>query len=462
MGERAAPMRVIALVDGEHHPGVARAALDRLEEEHEIAGVLFAGGEEKVPRSVLEEPREHYGRGVTMPGADLLGALRALAAASAAEAVVDLSGEPVVDPDTRMQLAAVALDRGLEYRAPGLVLTPPPTIAPETGGVPIVAVIGTGKRTGKTALGTHLAALLRDTGREPVVVSMGRGGPPEPVVVRAAERPALAHLLEVARAGGHAASDYLEDAVLAGATTVGCRRCGEGPAGETFESNVLEGLAAALGERPGVVVLEGSGAALPPVAPHATVCVTSAAQARAQALSHLGPLRLLRSDLLVLLGCAELAPADREALTAGLAAWIPRERIVACELEPEPAQPIPEDAGVACFVTARPEAEQRLREGLARRRLDVRFFSSSLARRAELQRDVAAAAEQGCDVFLTELKAAAIDIVAEQAGRTGARVVFLRNRPVPEAGGGSLDDALLDLVERGRARAAGAVAGARS
>ena len=41
-------MRVIALVDGEHHPGVARAALDRLEQDHEIAAVLFAGGEEKV------------------------------------------------------------------------------------------------------------------------------------------------------------------------------------------------------------------------------------------------------------------------------------------------------------------------------------------------------------------------------------------------------------------------------
>ena len=131
----------------------------------------------------------------------------------------------------------------------------------------MVAVIGTGKRTGKTALGTHLASLLRDSGAEPVVVSMGRGGPPEPVLVRAGERPGVERLLEIARAGGHAASDYLEDAVLAGVTTVGCRRCGEGPAGETFESNVLEGLGVALRERPDVVVLEGSGAALPPVAP---------------------------------------------------------------------------------------------------------------------------------------------------------------------------------------------------
>jgi hypothetical protein len=49
--------------------------------------------------------------------------------------------------------------------------------------------------------------------------------------------------------GNHAASDYLEDAVLAGVRTVGCRRVGGGLAGEPVESNVPEGaaLAAALG-----------------------------------------------------------------------------------------------------------------------------------------------------------------------------------------------------------------------
>jgi len=455
-------MRVIALVDGEHHPGVVRAALDSLEQEHEIAAVLFAGGEEKVPAAVTADPRAHYGREVTMPGADVVATLRALAGSAAAGAVVDISGEPVVDPETRFALAAVALAAGLEYRAPGMVLEPPPALDPDTGEIPVIAVIGTGKRTGKTALGTHLAALLREAGHDPVVVSMGRGGPPEPVVVRATERPGLQQLLEIARSGGHAASDYLEDAVLAGVTTIGCRRCGEGPAGETFTTNAIEGLRVALAEHPRIVVLEGSGAALPPVAAHATVCVTSAALARAQALSHLGPVRLLRSDLLVLLEAGELAPDDRGTLEAGLARWIPRDRIVACELWPEPAEPLPHDARVACFTTARPGIEGRLRERLARQGLDVCVFSSNLARRRDLEQDVEAALRERCDVFLTELKAAAIDVVAEAAARAGARVVFLRNRPVAEEGGPPLDEALLDLVELGRTRAAGAVAEARS
>lgn len=454
-------MRVIVLIDGEHHPEVARAALDSLEAEHEIAAVLFAGGEEKVPAAVRADPHRHYGRDIAMPGDDVVEALRALAPGAAADALLDLSGDPVLDPHTRFALAAVALDAGLQYRAPGMVLDPPPAPAPETNGVPVIAVIGTGKRTGKTALGSHLAGLLRDAGADPVVVSMGRGGPPEPVVVRAVERPGLERLLEIARGGGHAASDYLEDAVLAGVTTVGCRRCGEGPAGETYMSNVAAGLRAALAEGPGVVVLEGSGAALPPVAAHSTLCVTTARHARAQALGHLGPLRLMRSDLLVVLGAAELAEPERRDLEAGLARWIAPAKVVACTLRPEPAEPLPAGARVACFVTAAPEVAATMRDALESRGLDIVLFSSNLALRASLERDVEAAARARCDVYLTELKAAAVDVVAESAGRSGARVVFLRNRPVADDPGLPLDDALRELLVTARARAA-ASAGAPS
>ena len=166
--------------------------------------------------------------------------------------------------------------------------------------------------------------------------------------------------------------------------------------------------------------------------------------------------------MLVLLGAAELAKPDRRDLETDLARWIPRERIVACELWPEPAAPLPEHARVACFVTARPEVERRLRAGLARHGVDVRIFSSNLARRGELDRDVEAALREDCDVFLTELKAAAIDVVAEAAARAGAQVVFLRNRPVAEPDQPPLDDALAGLVELGRTRAARAVAEAPS
>jgi len=59
-----------------------------------------------------------------------------------------------------------------------------------------------------------------------------------------------------------------------------------------------------------------------------------------------------------------------------------------------------------------------------------------------------------CDLFLTELKAAAIDTVAERAEREGAAVVFLRNRPVSQDGE-DLDGALMGLFEQARAAAGG-------
>jgi cyclic 2,3-diphosphoglycerate synthase len=441
------PRSVIALVDGEHHPPVVRDALARVAHSNRIAAVLFAGGEEKVSEGVLADTVAHYGFEVMLPAGGVRAGLRELAAACAADAVVDLSGDPVLSAQERFDVASVALDLGLEYRAPGIRLTPPPAERIDTD-VPVLAVIGTGKRTGKTALGTHLAALLRDAGRAPVVVSMGRGGPAQPELVRADALPGVGDLIDIVRGGGHAASDYLEDAVLARVTTVGCRRCGEGPAGETFESNVVEGVGLALREDPGILVLEGSGAALPPVAADRTVCATSAARAGTGALSHLGPVRLLRSELLVVFGASALAPADCDGLVDRLAEWIPRDSIALCELEPEPAEEVPEGARVACFTTAGGGAEMRQREALARRGVEPRRWSGNLARRRDLEHDVEQALSDGCDVFLTELKAAAVEIVATRAVQAGVRVVFLRNRPVAVAGE-SLDDRLLRFAGAG-------------
>jgi cyclic 2,3-diphosphoglycerate synthase len=202
---------VIALIDGEHHPEAVRDALAPLD----LAGVVFCGGEEKLAPGPLER---HYGRPVEV---DPEGALRRLA--PSADAVVDLADEPVLPPSAKLRLAALALHLGLRYEAPGLRLDPP-RYAPVAFDGPKLAVIGTRKRTGKTAVAGHWARLLRERGVDPVMVCMGRGGPAEPRM--AAADTGLDDLLALADAGAHAASDYLEDAVLAGVRTVGCRRVG--------------------------------------------------------------------------------------------------------------------------------------------------------------------------------------------------------------------------------------------
>ena len=81
-----------------------------------------------------------------------------------ADLVVDLSDEPVVTQRSRLRLAAVALHAGVAYRAGGLLLEPERRAA---YALPSIAVAGTGKRVGKTAVAGQLARVAARTRRRP-------------------------------------------------------------------------------------------------------------------------------------------------------------------------------------------------------------------------------------------------------------------------------------------------------
>ena len=407
---------VIVLLDGEHHPSVVRDAIADLNP----VGAVWCGGEEKVLREVLENPVAHYGIDFD-PAERREHALRRLA--PDATAVVDLADEPILAAGAKLRIAALALHLGLAYETPTESFEPPRYERLDFGG-PVLAVIGTGKRTGKTAVAGHLAMVLGERGRSPAIVSMGRGGPPEPVV--APPGITLENLEALAAAGRHAASDYLEDAVLAQVPTVGCRRVGGSLAGVPFDTNLVAGarLAASL-DGVDALILEGSGACVPPVEADATVCVVGDP---ADALEALGSYRLLRADLVLAMQEVPLELTD-----------ISPAPVIRVRLEPEPAEELPADARVAFFSTGAGEC----------RALDPVVTSRNLAHRNELAADLARAEQEGCDVYLTELKAAAIDTVAAHARRTGARVVFVRNRVVGQDPGDDLDDLLAGLADRG-------------
>ena len=191
---------------------------------YEWVGAILVGGTEKLRAGA------DYG----VPLVDDFGA---------AELVVDLSDEPVLGPAERFRWASKALAAGLPYVGADFRFDPP---AFEAFELPSIAVIGTGKRVGKTAVTAHLARLLaRD--RDVVVVAMGRGGPAEPEVIETP--PTVDELVALSRAGRHAASDHLEVAALCGVPTIGCRRAGGGLAGAVFVSNVSAGRAARGGAR---------------------------------------------------------------------------------------------------------------------------------------------------------------------------------------------------------------------
>jgi cyclic 2,3-diphosphoglycerate synthetase len=374
----------VAVVDGEHYPPVVRDALAELP--YEFVAAVLAGGTEKL-------------RGEPDYGVPVLGLEEAL---GLAEVVVDLSDEPVLGPAERFGLASRVLAAGLPYVGADFRFDPPPF---EPVSYPSIAVIGTGKRVGKTAVTGHVARFFDD--RRVVVVAMGRGGPPEPEVVTV--RPTVADLLERSRAGRHAASDHLETAAVAGVPTIGCRRAGGGLAGAPFTSTVREGARLAEGLDPDLVVFDGSGAAIPPVAAGARILVAHDLD------SGLNRYRALISDLV--LSMDDLPGALR------------------FDLRIEPLEPL---AGrrVAVFTTG-PAPLDHL-EGVV-------FTSRNLADRAALARDLEQA---DADVYLVELKAAAIDLVAETAEKRGIDVVLGWNAVIAPG----LDDALTDLAEKAEAR----------
>ncbi|MDQ3890193.1 MAG: 2,3-diphosphoglycerate synthetase [Actinomycetota bacterium] len=423
-------MRALALVDGEHYPAVVRAAFDELP--YVVAGAVVLGGNEK-----LRDGRMELGvplHATLEHGLDQL----------APDVVVDLSDEPIADPRTRFRLASRALAAGVPYVGSDFRFDPV-DFAPFH--VPAVAVIGTGKRVGKTAVAGRLARVAAES-CDVVVVAMGRGGPPDPVLVD--ERPTLAALLALSRAGAHAASDYLEDAAFADVATVGCRRCGGGLAGAPFASNVDAGARIAAAHGADLVVLEGSGACIPPVEASARILVAAGGQERDAVVGFLGPYRLLLSDLVVLTMCEPpLAPAASvDALREAIADVNPELPVVATVFKPRPTEPIV-GRRVAFFSTASEAAHARLRALLEEEHgAEVVLVSGNLARRRELRRDLGSREARKADVYLVELKGAAIDVVAETASERGVPVVLADNAIAPLAGEPDLDEHLLRLVER--------------
>jgi cyclic 2,3-diphosphoglycerate synthetase len=413
-------MKALAVIDGEHYAPVVRDALAELP--YEFAAAYLAGGTEKL-------------RGGDDYGLPVVDDLEAALADYEPSVVVDLSDEPVLGPRERFRLASRVLAHGLPYVGPDFALEPPPA---DPFPLPSLAVIGTGKRMGKTAVAGYVARLLAEE-RDVVVVSMGRGGPPEPEV--ADGRPAIDDLLELSRAGRHAASDYLETAALADVVTVGCRRCGGGMAGAPAASNVAAGAKLAAERRPDLVIFDGSGAAIPPVAANKRLLVAGAHQPPEIVAGYLNAYRILISDVVVLTMAEE--GSNHEQLKGAIDEVKPDVTTIACVLRPRPIAPIA-DRRVAFFTTAPDDAHNLLATHLhTEHGAEVVGVSGNLARRDALRDDID---RLEADVYLVEIKAAAIDVVGEAAEERGVELVFADNDVLPVAGEVDLDEAVRSLV----------------
>ncbi|MCI0632724.1 MAG: cyclic 2,3-diphosphoglycerate synthetase [Actinobacteria bacterium] len=433
-------MRVLVLVDGEHHPPVTRWGIDAARARGlDPVLALLVGGTEKLRPGA--EP--DLGVPLRTAGDPLAAALDDAISATEPEGILDLSDEPVLGYRERMELAAVALARGIPYLGPDFRLDPPiegPPLPATT-----VAVIGTGKRTGKTAISGATARVAEARGLSPVVVAMGRGGPPEPQVARAGSV-TLDRLLELVSAGEHAASDYLEVAVTSGVTTVGARRAGGGLAGKPEATNAREAADVATGLGAGIVIFDGSGAAVPPVPWDAGVLAVPATLPPEYLGGYLGPFRLLLSDLVVVtMGHSPAGLENIPTLRSHVERLRGDARLIVTDFEPHPVDDV--RGRDVFFTTTAPGAVAARQVATLERSHGCRVvgWSARLADRAGLEQDLDGAKDY--EVLLTELKAAAVDLASDRAVARGARVVFVDNRAVAVEGETDLPTALGDTID---------------
>jgi cyclic 2,3-diphosphoglycerate synthase len=437
-------VRALFLIDGEHYPPVVVDAMQSVHQSLRAEGVAaaFLGGTEKI--------RDGSDYGVPLVAdTDPVSAVEKALAEYEVDVVVDLSDEPVIGYRERMKIASLALYAGARYLGSDFELKPPDLRPVSTK--PSLAVIGTGKRVGKTAISGYLARLLAREGFEPGVVSMGRGGPPRPEVIEGHKMEVGSeYLLEALGRGAHAASDYYETAALSRVITVGCRRCGGGLAGEPFVSNVLEGAEIANRLDTRVTVFDGSGAAMPPVRVERRVLVAGANQDPEYIVGFLGTYRLLLSDLLLLTMCEEpmAGPEKVEGLIRAVRKVRPDLTVIPIVFRPRPVGKV-DGMRVGYVSTAPPAILDTLSRYLEEHyRCEVVATSGNLSDRKRLVADLEEMS--GVEAYLTEIKAAAVDVVTRRGSEEGKPVFYCDNDPVGEG----LDQELLGLAREAVANSA--------
>ena len=230
-------------------------------------------------------------------------------------------------------------------------------------------------------------------------------------------------------------------------------------AGATFFSNVPEGAALAdyLGKE--LLIAEGSGAAIPPVAFDAAILVVGAGRGETYVRDYFGPYRLAQADLVVIASAETPNATDEEiaAIRTAIAQLRPELPVVATTFRPHPIEPV--DGKRVFFATTAPVAVlTKLAAYLeAEFGCTVVAVSANLSDRIRLREDLAAHAGS-FDVLLTELKAAAIDVVAAAGDEIGVPTVLCDNVPVSTDGsdlGGAVDRAVALALSRGARRGEG-------
>jgi cyclic 2,3-diphosphoglycerate synthase len=433
--------KLVALIDGEHYPQINNDAINILKKNYPgfFSGIIFLGGTEKLVVGNLDD----FFKEKVFPIKDLdIDFMKALDLFTP-DLVYDLSDEPVVNYDKRMKIASFCMFKQSSYMGPDFLFEYEEKSIKINK--PSMLIIGTGKRIGKTAVSSYVARQLSPAD-DVCVIAMGRGGPQHPQVIRGSQMDITPEfLLGLSRSGFHASSDYIEDALFSKITTVGCRRCGGGFSGKFFLSNIREGVCIAEKLNPEIVIVEGSGASVPPVKADHTICVIGADQSWESIVGYLGLYRILMSDLIFLTMCEEplTDKSHIDSLESEILKYKSNIKIVKSVFRPEPLGSI-QGRKIFMALTAKSSIEDKIKEYIEKKyNCEIIRVSFNLSNRDKLKKELLDC--NNYDTILTELKASSVDLVTEFAVANKKHITYMNNIPVILEGEDHLKNLLKEL-----------------
>lgn len=246
-------MDAVVLCDVKFGAGPIQAAIDYLmvEKRYRILGAALIAKE--VPEGFsLDVPY--------VAEAEAAAAVRRAAAEFRPRAVVDVTEAGLAE---RFSWANEALQLGLEVHGADFRLWPPVLIG---GTLPTVTFVGAGAAVGKTAAIVYFLEQVKAKHKTAVVV-LDLGGPSYPEVVEPGEpASASSRLLSYYRDGRAVGGDHYLLAAATGIPAVGCSFAGTGLTGVPLNSLLGDAFVFAAERGGELVVVEGSGGAMPPAA----------------------------------------------------------------------------------------------------------------------------------------------------------------------------------------------------
>lgn len=443
--------KALALIDGEHYPPVIKEGLNELKrKEFDLVGAIFLGGTEKIGEK--EDITDMLGLPVytnSSKGIPYDSIQRACEDLNP-DIALDLSDEPVVNYRKRFKIASELLKLNVDYKGADFSFKAPTFM--EILEKPSISIIGTGKRVGKTSVSGYIARLVRDNGYYPTIVTMGRGGPKDPEIIDGSKiKLSPEYLLEMAESGKHAASDHWEDAITSRVTTIGCRRCGGGMAGQVFVSNVPKGAEIANEVDEKFVIMEGSGATMPPISTNRRIVIVGANQPMESIKGYFGRYRISISDLVILTMCEE--PMTNKEKIKKINRYLleikPGLSFSNTVFRPKPLGDISNKKVFLAMTAPEKAIKSNIIPYLEKEKnCKVVGYSSNLSNRKLLTKDIEKNSKSS-DLFLIEVKAAGIDVATKIALKKDKKVVYMDNIPKLINGNiNNLKDEILVLTQK--------------